>query len=60
MLRLGAVDNSGLGLQAKLDMPLGMAARTRMRLIVVVITTLTWLFVGSIAFVHLEVRTTAC
>ena len=42
-------------MQAKLDMPLGMAARTRMRLIVVVITTLTWLFVGSIAFVHLEV-----
>ena len=39
---------------AKLNLPLGKAARTRMRLVVSVFTSLAWLFVGSYAYVYLE------
>ena len=39
---------------AKLNLPLGKAARTRMRLFVSVFTAVAWLFLGSFAYVSLE------
>ena len=41
-------------LAAKLDMPLGKAARARMRLIVSIVTAFVWLLVGSLVYVELE------
>jgi hypothetical protein len=39
---------------AKLNLPLGKAARARMRLGLSVFTAIAWLFVGSFAYVYLE------
>ena len=41
-------------LAAKLDLPLGKAARARLRLLISCLTALAWLFVGSLVYVHTE------
>jgi hypothetical protein len=39
---------------AKLQLPLGRAARARLRLIISILTAIFWLFVGSFVYVELE------